>query len=303
MNRQPFGIGNPGAQAELAAALQAGSGSLLLIGPAGVGKRTIARAFAGAFTCLEYKQNQPCGLCAVCRLRATLPDVNILEPAGHPLGIDAVRALKASLSMRPFVGGRRAVLLDEFEVATEEAQNALLKILEEPPTDVVFLIIASDSGSVLPTVQSRARRIQFQSVSATEISAWLVGQGVPSQEAARIGAVALGRPGLARRLIGRANAGLAFSALRSFGMAERFEKVRLAAKTAAEIDQRDMVADWLLALRSELIALVIEGVSSGQGASRTVKLIRQLSGIARQLRQDSAAPAGLLLESFIAAVP
>jgi DNA polymerase-3 subunit delta' len=152
--------------------------SLLLAGPAGVGKRRVATALAEALNCLQPVSDAPlehdaCGRCTACRriARGTHPDVVLLEPGeSGSIKIDPVREVIERAHYRPFEGRRRVVIVDHADALTEDAQSALLKILEEPPSGSVFLLVTSTPDALLPTVRSRCPRLRFGRLGAAEVA-------------------------------------------------------------------------------------------------------------------------------------
>jgi len=145
----------------------------LITGPSSVGKSLLATEFAAALNCSA--EAPPCGECASCRrtLRGTHPDVTLVHPDGERLKIDQVRALQYELSLSPREG-RRVCLIYDFEKATTEAANALLKTLEEPPPKVVILLMALDAALLLPTIVSRCQHLPLRQVSSEQIEEHLV---------------------------------------------------------------------------------------------------------------------------------
>lgn len=194
----------------------------LFSGPAHVGKRTVADVMAAAMLC-EGAAAAPCGECRSCRHASQgHPDLHRVEPDGAAIKIGQVRQLQTQLIYRPAWHRRRVVLIDPADKLTEEAQNALLKSLEEPPEYVAFLLVAHDVASVLPTVRSRCIRLRFGAVAPERIAAALEQRGVAPQEAATLAGIALGRPGVA-----------------------------LATDTGPLLTRRDLVVQWSTQLVSE----------------------------------------------------
>ena len=156
--------------------------SLLLAGPAGVGKRRVAVAIAEALNCLTpladtRVERDACGTCAACKRigRGVHPDVVIVEPGeSGSIKIEQVRDVIDKARYRPFEGRRRVVIVDEADALTDEAQSALLKTLEEPPSASVFLLVSSLPDSLLPTVRSRCPRIRFAPLAPAEVAAALM---------------------------------------------------------------------------------------------------------------------------------
>jgi DNA polymerase III subunit delta' len=143
--------------------------SLIFSGPAGAGKRLTAIATAQAINCLsprgEGESYEACGTCAVCTRieRGTHPDVLIVEPGDSgSIKIEQVRDVIDRAGYRPFEGRRRVVIVDEADAMASPPQNALLKVLEEPPLSSVFILVTARPDMLLPTVQSRCQRLRFQ---------------------------------------------------------------------------------------------------------------------------------------------
>jgi len=128
--------------------------------------------------------------------RSSSPDLK------DSISIDAVRTIKNFLWQKPNVSSRRTLIIDEAELLTTEAQNALLKITEEPPASSLLIIIASDIESMMPTILSRLPKVYFGSVAQAEIEEWLIaGHKLTKAKAAPFAKKAMGKPGLAFRLL------------------------------------------------------------------------------------------------------
>ena len=144
----------------------------LISGPAHVGKATLARALALTLNCTS--SDRPCAAahpCRSCRLIAAgkHPDAPLIAPEGRSLKIDQVRALQHDLALAPFEGRYRVVIFDQFETATVEAQNALLKTLEEPPAYAVLIVLAADPELLLPTIVSRCQQIALRPLTIAQV--------------------------------------------------------------------------------------------------------------------------------------
>ena len=169
--------------------------SLIFSGPAGAGKRQTAVAMAQALNCLapivsESEETiDSCGVCAACTriARGVHPAVLIVEPGDSgSIKIDQVRDVVDSCGYRPFEGRRRVVIIDEADAMVAAAQNALLKILEEPPSSSVFVLLTTRPDMLLATVQSRCPRLRFPGIGpdAIDADARDVAQRVLAQAAA-----------------------------------------------------------------------------------------------------------------------
>lgn len=117
------------------------------------------------------------------------------------LKIDDVRGLQHELSLTPYQAGRRVAVLPQFEMATTEAANALLKTLEEPPSGVVLILTAASEQSLLPTITSRCEVITLRPMAVIDLAKALEARGEPEDRALSLAGQAMGRPGLALRLM------------------------------------------------------------------------------------------------------
>ena len=151
--------------------------SLIFAGPDGVGKRTAAVALAQLLNCLAPAAADACGVCASCRriARGVHADVLIIEPGETgTIKIDQVREAIERAAYRPFEGRRRVVIVDDADAMVIEAQNALLKTLEEPPAASIFVLVTSRPDLLLPTVLSRCQRLRFGRLSPADVAAVLM---------------------------------------------------------------------------------------------------------------------------------
>ncbi|MBM3137703.1 MAG: DNA polymerase III subunit delta' [Chloroflexi bacterium] len=175
----------------------------LFTGPRGVGRRTLALRFAQAVNCVNPLQpGVPCGECRICRQieRMQQADLTIVqsEAEGASLKVDQVRDLQRTLSLAPYESAYRIALLQRFEEATEGAQNALLKTLEEPNPKVLLLVTADDPDNLLPTIVSRCELLRLRPMKLDELGSVLIAtKGLESQKARLIAHVAGGRAGYA----------------------------------------------------------------------------------------------------------
>jgi DNA polymerase III subunit delta' len=143
----------------------------LFTGPPGIGKLHTARVFAAALNCPAGGD----GTCDTCRriLRGVHPDVHVIVPEGDNLLVEDVRAVREEASRTHHEAPTGVFILDEADRLTEAAANALLKVLEEPPLGVVFVLVARSAEALVGTVPSRARTLPFVSLSLAELTAAL----------------------------------------------------------------------------------------------------------------------------------
>ena len=182
--------GQPRAEALLNAALATPAHAYLLHGPPGTGKRDAARGFAALLLGTDERRLAP----------GSHPDFALIEPEGEALLVDQVHELGAALRYRPQEAARRVGIVDEADRLNRDAANAFLQTLEEPPGDVVLILVADDLGRVLPTVRSRCQAIPFPPLPAEALAARLVADGADPATAQAVGRRARGDLGLARRL-------------------------------------------------------------------------------------------------------
>ncbi len=162
------------------------SGAYLFIGQNGVGKSTVARAFAQAAMCLQptHTPFDSCGVCDSCRRFAngTHPESVTVTPAGEQIQIWQIWTregrptrgiLSDTLSYAPLLGKRRVYIIEQAETLNESAANSLLKVLEEPPPYAVFILLAPHPARVLPTIVSRSQMVRLNAVSVAELTSYL----------------------------------------------------------------------------------------------------------------------------------
>lgn len=166
--------------------------ALLLVGPSGVGKRTLVDQVFGTAV------NNP----NVCVLNRELNDKDELK---KNISIDQVRDLIARLSLSAFGGGKKIGMIDEAELLAGAGWNALLKTLEDPTGDVLIILLATSTELIPATVLSRCQTVHLGLVASSEIVEALVARGASVDQASEIAAFAAGRPGVALRLLADAD--------------------------------------------------------------------------------------------------
>ncbi len=155
----------------------------LFTGPEGSGKKTLAGICARALLCSSKGAEKPCGSCGPCKraMSGSHPDYIEVQTQTVQIGIEAVRSLILTLCEKSFEGGGRAVLITK--PMTFDAQNALLKTLEEPPRGTVFFITAENTSTLLPTVISRVQVVALSPLDEKTCTQALLSRGVDPQKA------------------------------------------------------------------------------------------------------------------------
>jgi DNA polymerase-3 subunit delta' len=206
---QPEAVATLHRAAEAAAAVVHGDGvaaggmthAWLFTGPPGSGRSVAARAFAAALQCA----NGGCGQCPACHttLAGTHADVRFVVPEGLTIGVGEMRALVLRAQGSPSQGRWQVLLIEDADRLTEQAGNALLKAVEEPPARTVFLLCTPSThpDDISVTIRSRCRVVTLRTPSAEAVASVLIGRdGVAPQDALWAAAAAQGHVGRARRL-------------------------------------------------------------------------------------------------------
>jgi DNA polymerase III subunit delta' len=221
----------------LGAALREGPAhAYLLHGPPGVGKRAAAFAFAAELLGDARRVE-----------RRAHPDLYVLEPLGDQIRIDAVRELRRDLHMRPFEAARRIYLVLGADRMNEDAADALLKDLEEPPEYAVLVLVADELGPLPETIRSRCQHVPFRRLSERAVRDWLGERAPELAEAQRtaLARVAGGRLDRAERLLdpgGAARRGVLIDVARSVYLDPEFEPAGAAERLLAGVRETGAAA-------------------------------------------------------------
>jgi DNA polymerase-3 subunit delta' len=170
----------------------------LLTGPPQIGKRSLALNFAQALNCLD--QEKPCGQCLACSKIAhgNHPDVQIIEGEGGTLKIDQMRTLRHEAVLSPLEGRWKVYIIRQMEQATAEAANCLLKTLEEPPSNVILMLTASEAEVLLTTIVSRCQVLNLRPLATETVQSSLQERwGVEVERAQLLARLSGGRLGWA----------------------------------------------------------------------------------------------------------
>ena len=148
------------------------SHSYLFIGIQGIGKKMIAKEFAKKFLCLEKKTVDNCKSCIEWEGN-NHPDFICIEPEGNSIKIEQIRFLQKKIQEKPIISNRKVYIIDDADTMTTEAQNCLLKTLEEPPEFATIILIGNNENAFLPTIKSRCMILTYQPIEEKEIQQYM----------------------------------------------------------------------------------------------------------------------------------
>jgi DNA polymerase-3 subunit delta' len=258
---------------------EAGAGmthAWLFTGPAGSGRSVAARAFAAALQC----SNGGCGECHECRTvgAGSHPDVEVVTPSGLSYSVAETRRLVARSALAPSNGRWQVTVVEDADRFTEQALNALLKALEEPPPRGVWLLCAPSAEDLLPTIRSRCRVVNLRIPPYDAIASYLESEGIDAAMAGFAARAAQGHIGRARRLAVDAEAArrrrevleLPTQVSRIGGCFTAAANLVAAAKDEATAVTRELDGAETAALRNSIGDVGGRGVTRPRGASGVI---------------------------------
>ena len=288
-------IGHAGAVRALQHALEADqiAGTYLFTGPEGVGKTTLALAFAKAAACLDPSRSpfDACGVCESCRrvASASQPEIVIIPPAGDQTQIwqfwdrdgKPGGKLENTLIHSPVIGRKRVFIIEKAETLTIPAANSLLKVLEEPPSYAVFLLLATHPARMLPTILSRSMILRLTPAPLRELADHLQRVlNISREQAMLFSAYAEGRVGTAYRLASNPKAFETMDDLASF----TFQSAKLSPlemfKYAERIRKKAATSKALLSPEGDVAEDEADEPSSKEKVGRTqIGTLLELMGL------------------------
>ncbi len=232
------------------------SHAYILAGEAGMGKKSLANAFALTLLC-ENDQNRPCMKCHSCRqvLSGNHPDlIRVSHEKPQSIGVEDIRdQINDTVMIRPYNGSYKIYIVDEAEKMTVQAQNALLKTIEEPPGYAIILLLTANADALLPTILSRCVQLKLQPLRDSEVRDYLTEiRGVSEADARLYTAFARGNLGKAVRLAESDDFRYLYDELvyllknvKNLDLSEMMEKIRQWKDEELDIDEcLDFIQMW-----------------------------------------------------------
>ncbi len=302
------------------------SHAYLLTGPAQVGKRTLALAFAQAILCTAADANppgSPCGACSACVKvqNGSYPDLKIVVPEDgkKALGIDPIRDLSLAAALHPQEGSYSIFILPHAELMSLPAANALLKTLEEPAPHTILLLTAVDEQLLPTTIASRCQVLPVALVNAQDMQAALMERwDIDEARARELSMLAAGRPGWAitasqNQEVEEQRASW-FQMMATLCESGPTQRIKLAAKLAHDTERLDeLLAVWLTWWRELLLSSEGYKLSGSQASARREGYVRQLQpaearGVIERLQEalrqlEENANPRFVLENLVLAFP
>ena len=168
--------------------------SYLFVGIDGIGKTLFAKEYARKILCLNKEESEDCISCIKWNSN-NHPDFYQIEPENRTIKIEQIRAMQEKISEKPITSSRKVYLIIDSDTMTKEAQNCLLKTLEEPPEYASIILIASNESKLLNTIKSRCMKISFDPIEESKIEEYLRNnlQIEPSKELINLSEGSIGR--------------------------------------------------------------------------------------------------------------
>lgn len=277
--------------------------SLLLAGPEGVGKKTLAWALMREVAAAGADPESHRGSLKIAR--GTHPDIHVCDTGSSVSGqitIDAIREMEAWTATSPLEAPRKMVLISPAEAMNLPAANALLKLLEEPPRHILLILTASDPARLLPTIRSRCTALQLEPLPPGQLSAWLRDRdAITAEQAQLIARLAEGRPGRALSILesdlleSRASILEELGILRAHGFAVVFRVADRLGSLGSDLPATLNTA--LVLLRDALL------LKLGMPGLLNVDLADPLDALARELSSDALLAAADRLALAVAEAP
>ena len=141
----------------------------LFLGKEGIGKKLVAQEFAKNMMCIQPQEGIACGQCESCRLFGNTADFELIQPEKNMIKVDVIRAFEEEVYLKPTHANRKCFLIDDCDCMNESSQNALLKVLEEPPLYTTILLVSNHKEKLLNTIKSRVTEIDFHPLTEEQM--------------------------------------------------------------------------------------------------------------------------------------
>ena len=180
--------------------------AVLFAGVEGIGKRKVAEICAASLICENPIDGEPCGTCESCKLMAAKshPDFYVVEPeetkTARNIKIGQIRDLQREAFLRPIQADRRVVIIDGAEFMNKAAANCILKTLEEPPSQTIFILLTANRAGLLLTIRSRCMTINFEKLTPAQIQKYLKIYGIDDAKSQKLSVISDGSLGRALTL-------------------------------------------------------------------------------------------------------
>ncbi|MBN2369720.1 MAG: DNA polymerase III subunit delta' [Vicinamibacteria bacterium] len=253
--------------------------ALLFCGPDGVGKRTLALAVARGLLCARGA-GEPCEACSSCvRIqRGVHPDVRLIAPERDSIKVERARDLVHEICAVPYEGRAHVFIIDDAHCLTEEAANALLKGLEEPPATSNVILVTASPQSLLPTIRSRCQVVRFSALSPSIVARRLQETaGISEQEARMRAQLGDGSLGAALALESEGRGRLRE---RLLDLLERVEKMTMIERLESAQQMADADVDLALTVLRSLLR-DIETLRCGASVLLNLDVVDRLRALAR----------------------
>ncbi|MBU0963654.1 DNA polymerase III subunit delta' [Patescibacteria group bacterium] len=243
------------------------SHAYLFYGPNDTGKFSMAYHFTAALLCESKNSKKPCNNCNSCdQIKKNIhPDVTIVQvqEKKQKISINQIRELQHKLSMRSFLTDYKVAIINNAELMTEESSNALLKTLEEPTNNTIFILISEHKDLLPATIQSRCQLFQFHLIPNTQIENWLILHEATKKDAKIIAHFSEGRPILAQKvkdnkfIIEQRNSRLVqLTIILKSNFNDKFQIINQLNKQASSANKQfytELIRDWMTFFRDMLL--------------------------------------------------